>query len=122
MVPMRLLAFFSMTSPMSGLDWRHLDPYLPFEEIHLHPSKSFVPLDTRKLHGMKIGVPLQFGWAASRLGELGSQAGAELPGQPSVRVDYVQHSTGMYCANDGHPFDPVIDPEHCLFLKNISYQ
>merc|ERR1712110_1197288 len=79
------------------------DPYLPFEETHLHPSKRFASLDTRHLQGAKIGVPLQFGWAASRLGEIGTQ------------IEYVQHSTGKFCDNDGHPFVFESDdfPEDC---------
>merc|ERR1712150_209518 len=76
----------------------------PFDQEFLHTTKPIKVREPIKRHGRTIGVPLEFGWPASRLSEL------------AVNIGYTQKSTGMFCSNHGYAFifEGTDDPEDCL--------
>mmetsp|Transcript_48996 Transcript_48996/g.79516 ORF Transcript_48996/g.79516 Transcript_48996/m.79516 type:complete len:201 (-) Transcript_48996:136-738(-) len=98
-----MMLWLCRTCLATGEDWRHIEGKLPFDEAFLH-HKPIGPRSNMKVIGGTLGIPMQFGWEASRLAEKKSQ------------VQYTQQSTGMFCANNGHPFifEGTDDPNDCV--------
>eukprot|EP00930_Biecheleria_cincta_P032760 TRINITY_DN22716_c0_g1_i1.p1 TRINITY_DN22716_c0_g1~~TRINITY_DN22716_c0_g1_i1.p1 ORF type:complete len:141 (-),score=20.03 TRINITY_DN22716_c0_g1_i1:20-442(-) len=101
-----LLRLTAAGSPAAQNDWRYVDGKLPFDEAFLH-DKPIKRRDSLAQHGGKVGIPLQFGWPAARISELGSAF---------ADAKYVQQSEGKYCDTGGHSFlfEGTEHPEHCL--------
>eukprot|EP00927_Polykrikos_kofoidii_P068083 TRINITY_DN63477_c0_g1_i1.p1 TRINITY_DN63477_c0_g1~~TRINITY_DN63477_c0_g1_i1.p1 ORF type:complete len:209 (-),score=32.06 TRINITY_DN63477_c0_g1_i1:81-707(-) len=110
---LQVLAFVASVGTNSGghpaalNDWRFVDPYLPFEESHLHPDKRFRYKNEANKTFVTMGVPLRHGIAASRVGWYRAE--------PS-QIDYAQHSVGHYCSNNGLPFltEGDFGPQGCF--------
>mmetsp|Transcript_20065 Transcript_20065/g.45287 ORF Transcript_20065/g.45287 Transcript_20065/m.45287 type:complete len:233 (+) Transcript_20065:102-800(+) len=93
-----------------SLDWRHVDPNLPFDPAFIHPSKALKYRDTRNLNFRLMGLPIEMGWEVSRTFE-----------DPS-RIDYRVQSVGKYCNNNGLPFlvDDMFTVEECQMRCTLA--